>query len=206
MNDLPAPITASVVLGCAVLIVSVAVVLYRGAVLAGAPPRSARRLALAAGGAQTAWFALTAGIAATGLFHAQIDETVPWIGVGRSSRSRWGCSRCACPLVAAAVSHPRAVALLVAAQTFRVVGGVFLVLLAAGQLRRRASRCRRASAMCWSGWRRRSSPSRCGGARSAALGRRSPHSVCWTWWWRWARAWPSRPVRCSSWRPTRRRT
>ncbi len=59
---------------------------------------------------------------------------MPWIGVGLVVPLALGVFALRLPAVAAAVSHPRAVALLVAAQTFRIVGGVFLVLLAAGQL------------------------------------------------------------------------
>jgi hypothetical protein len=128
------PITVSVLAACIVAIVAVATALHRGAVLAGVDRRSARRLALGAGVAQTAWLAITAGVAATGLYRADADETVPWIGVGLAVPLVLGVLALRRPSVRAALTHSRMPALLAAVQTFRIVGGVFLVLLAGGQL------------------------------------------------------------------------
>jgi hypothetical protein len=134
MTELPVPITVSVLVACVVAIVAVATALYRGAVLAGVDRRPARRLALGAGLAQAAWLAITAGVAATGIYAADADETVPWIGVGLAVPLVLGAVALRRPLVRAALTHPRTPALLAAVQTFRIVGGVFLVLLAGGQL------------------------------------------------------------------------
>lgn len=134
MADLPVPITVSVLVGCAAAIMAVAFALHRGALLAGVDRRPARRLALGAGLAQAGWLAITAGVAATGLYGAEADETVPWIGVGLAVPLVLGALALRGPLVRAALTHPRMPALLAAVQTFRVVGGVFLVLLAGGQL------------------------------------------------------------------------
>ena len=134
MTDLLAPITLSVVAACIVLIVAIAAVLHRGARLARAGRRPAAQLAVGAGAAQAGWFVATALIGASGLYAAEAGEIVPWIAVGLAVPLVLGTLALWWTPVTRALTHERIPALLAAVQTVRIVGGVFLVLLVAGQL------------------------------------------------------------------------
>jgi hypothetical protein len=134
MTELPAAITPSVVAACLVLIAAVSAALHRGTRMSGASPRDAARLAGAAAAAAAVLLAATAAVAATGLYGAQADETVPWIGVGLAVPLLLGLLALRRPAVAHALSGPRMPALLAAVQVFRVAGAVFLVVAARGQL------------------------------------------------------------------------
>ncbi|MGH3978567.1 MAG: hypothetical protein ACRDRZ_06140 [Pseudonocardiaceae bacterium] len=134
MIDLPVPLTASVLAACLVLLLAISAVLYRCARGAGLGRRSATLLAGAAGLAQAGWLAATAALASTGLYAAELDETIPWIGLGLGIPLVLGILALRLPPVAASLSHVHAPALLAAVQAFRIEGGVFLVLLATDRL------------------------------------------------------------------------
>jgi hypothetical protein len=124
MTEVPAVLTAAVVVACLVLTVAVGVVVARGG------SRRADRLGAAVGLAVAGWLVVTATVAATGLY-----ATDPWLGVGVAAPLVVGLltqgpllRRLLPPGDAAADS--RALAALAAVQVTRLVGGVFLVLLA----------------------------------------------------------------------------
>lgn len=129
MTDLPIPLTATVVLACLVLPFAIGAALRRGAIAAGLAPARADRLAGTAGLLLAGWLAVTAILAGTGLY-----TTDPWLGIAVAAPLVLGLLALRLPAVTVALSDNRIVAALVAIQVLRLVGGVFLVLLALDRL------------------------------------------------------------------------
>lgn len=129
MTDLPALLTASLIVACLALPLAIGAVLYRGARNAGLGHRQAASLAGTAVLAQAAWLTATVLLAGTGRY-----ATAPWLGLGLAAPLVLGLLALRLPAVAACLGDARAVALLAAVQVVRIVGGVFLVLLAMHRL------------------------------------------------------------------------
>ena len=129
MTDIPILLTATVALSCLALPITVGAVLHRGARAAGLRNRRASRLAWTAGFILAAWLAVTAAAAGTGLY-----GTDPWLGIGVAVPLVLGLLSLRLPAVTAALSDASAAAALAAVQVLRVVGGVFLALLALDRL------------------------------------------------------------------------
>jgi hypothetical protein len=127
--DLPFALVAAVVLACLALPVVLGFALYRGAGGTRAGHRSAARPAIVTALLLTGWLAITTTLAVSGLY-----ATDPWLGVGVVVPLALGLLGLRLRSVTAALSAPRAAAVLAAVQTFRVVGTAFLVLLALNQL------------------------------------------------------------------------
>jgi hypothetical protein len=119
MNDQPFLITTAVVLGAVALVVAVSAVLYR----------SSARVGWITGMALGGWLVVTAVLAGAGLYS---DER--WLGLALVVPVVLGVLALRLPAVAVSLRSERVVALLAAVQVLRLVGGVFLVLLALDRL------------------------------------------------------------------------
>jgi hypothetical protein len=119
MTDQPVLITAAVVLGAVALVVAVSAVLYR----------SSARVGWLTGIALGGWFGVTAVLAGAGYYSDQ-----RWMGLALVVPVVLGVLALRLPGVAASLQGDRVVALLAAVQVLRLVGGVFLVLLALDRL------------------------------------------------------------------------
>lgn len=112
----PAVVTAAVVITCIVQTLAITVVL----------PRRARAAGAAFIGA---WLVITVAVAGTGLY-----TTEPWLGIGVVAPVVLGLLALRIPAIAERLADARAASVLAAIQVLRLVGGVFLVLLAIDQL------------------------------------------------------------------------
>ncbi|MDN5861705.1 MAG: hypothetical protein L0H84_24150 [Pseudonocardia sp.] len=129
MTDLPMLLTAAVVILCLALALAIAAALHRGALATGYPLARARTLAGIAALVLVGWLTATAALAAAGRYIAD-----PWLGVGVAAPLVLGLLALRLPAITAVREGAHAVAVLAALQTLRVVGGAFLVLLAADRV------------------------------------------------------------------------
>jgi hypothetical protein len=122
-------VTVVVAVACIALPLAVSAALHSGARAAGLGRLAATALAGAAGAAQAAWLITTTTAAGAGLYPIE-----PWLGIGVVVPLVLGLLALRLPAIAVTLSNERAVAVLAAIQVLRLVGGAFLVLLAAGRL------------------------------------------------------------------------
>jgi hypothetical protein len=128
MEALPGWFWVAEIAGVAGLFATVAVVLRQGA------GRTGNRLAAAAAVALGGWLLVTAYLADAGVYRTGPDQAAAAIGIAIAAVIGGGLFATRIPAVAASLNAPGALARITALQTYRVIGGLFLVALALGEI------------------------------------------------------------------------
>lgn len=134
MSSFPAYVWVVVLGGIVGLVGTTALVLHRGALAVGLPARTATGIAAGAAAAWTAWVVVNVVLATAGIYRQDPVDVRPWIVVALAVAVIGALLATRVPAVARILDHPGATAGLVLPQAFRVIGGVFLLVLALGQL------------------------------------------------------------------------
>src|SRR5437764_9016790 len=108
--------------------------LYRGALAAGLPKRTATSVAAVAGSAWTAWMVVSAVLAASDVYRQSPDKLEPWIAVGVVVPFLVVVAASRIPVAQRILRAPGAAARLMWPQSFRVVGAPVLIAWALGEL------------------------------------------------------------------------
>jgi hypothetical protein len=134
MLDLPGSVWALVVVGVLGMPALTGVMLYRGAVAAGLGRRRAAAVAGAAGAVWAAWVAASGLLGAADVYRQRPAGGTPWIAIATVGALVAALLATRIPVVARILAAPGTAARLVVPQALRVVGAVFLIVLALGQL------------------------------------------------------------------------
>ena len=129
MNDLPRYVWAAVLVGVVGLPAATVIVLARGALAARLGGRSASAIAVVAGTVWAGWLAVSLALADAGVYRQDRDTAIPWIAVTLLAELTAVLLATRIPTVTRILSDPDTPARLALPQTFRVVGGVFLIVL-----------------------------------------------------------------------------
>lgn len=129
MNDLPGYVWAAILTGVVGLPAATVVVLARGALAARLGGRSAATMAVVAGTSWAGWLAGNLALAGAGVYQQDGETANPWIAVILLAELAAVLLATRIPTVARILSDPGTPARLALPQTFRVVGGVFLIVL-----------------------------------------------------------------------------
>jgi hypothetical protein len=132
--DLPSYVWVPVLAGVVAIPAAVCAALYRGAVAAGLGRRTATRVAAVAGIAAGGWLLADGLLADAGAYRQDPTTARPWIGVAFVGTLAAMLLATRIPVLARTLAAPGTPARLAWPQTLRVVGGVFLVVLALGKL------------------------------------------------------------------------
>lgn len=134
MYELPGYVWALVLIGVIGIPVATSTVLYRGAVRARLS--RGRGVAIVAGSAIVfgGWLALSALLAAAGVYRQQPTQTTPWLGLAFFGVLAALLASTRIPPVARVLAAPGTAARLALPHTLRVIGVVFLILMAQGHL------------------------------------------------------------------------
>src|SRR5919197_2833953 len=132
MYDLPSYVWALVLAAVIGIPASTSIVLHRGAIAAGLGRRAATGVAAAAAAALGGWLVITGSLARAMVYHGR--EGGLWFGLAFAGPLVALLLATRVPLVARILADPGAAARLALPHTLRVVGVVFLILMAQGQL------------------------------------------------------------------------
>jgi hypothetical protein len=134
MLDLPGYVWALVSAGVVGIPALICVALYRGAVAARLGRRTGAAVAATAGAVWAAWLVGSGLLAAADVYRQRPVATFPWIAVATLGALAAVLLATRIPVVARILAAPGTAARLTVPQTLRVVGAVFLVVLALGKL------------------------------------------------------------------------
>jgi hypothetical protein len=134
MLDLPGYVWALVLAGALGIPAATGVALYRGALAAGLSRRTAGTVTTSAVAIWAAWLVGSGLLAAAGVYRQDPAAARPWIAVATGGALAATLLATRIPVVRQILAAPGTAARLAASQTLRVVGVVFLVVLALGQL------------------------------------------------------------------------
>ena len=132
MDDLPSYVWALVLAAAVGIPATTSIVLYRGAVAAGLGRRGATDVAAAVAAVLGGWLVLTGSLARAGVYQGR--EGGPWFGAAFAGLLLALLLATRIPLVSRILADPGAAARLALPHTLRVVGVVFLILMAQGHL------------------------------------------------------------------------
>jgi hypothetical protein len=132
MYDQPSYVWALVLAAAIGIPTTTSIVLYRGALAVGLDRRAATVLAVAASAALGAWLVLTALLARAGVYQGR--DGGPWFGAAFAGLLIALLLATRTPLVARVLADPGATSRLALPHTLRVVGVVFVILMAQGHL------------------------------------------------------------------------
>jgi hypothetical protein len=132
--DLPSYVWALVLAGALGIPTATCAVLYRGAVAAGIGRRSATAVTAASAAVLGGWLVVSGLLARAGVYSPDPGEAVPWflVAVAGTLISLLLATRI--PLVSRILAEPGAPARLALPHTLRVVGVLFLIVMAQGHL------------------------------------------------------------------------
>jgi hypothetical protein len=130
MNELPGYVWAAVLVGAVGLPAATIVALTVGARAVRLSGRSTAIIAVVAAAVWAGWLAGSVALTDAGVYRQTPDASVPWIAVTLPVVLAALLSATRIPAVARILTDPGTPARLVWPQTFRVVGGVFLIVLA----------------------------------------------------------------------------
>jgi hypothetical protein len=135
MYEAPSYVWAAILLATIGIPLLAVVALYRGALAARMPRRTATGVAVAAASALAGWFVVTSLLASSGIY----ERTVPVVELPVVSVAAVGTLvglllATTIPVISRSLSAPGSLARLALAQTPRVEGFVFLIILAQGAL------------------------------------------------------------------------
>ena len=134
MNDPPGYVWAMVLIGVVGLPAATVVTLARGALAARLGGRSAATIAIVAGTVWAGWLAGSLALTDAGMYRQDGDRANPWIAVTLLAVLAAVLLATRIPTVVRILTDPGTPARLALPQTFRVVGGVFLIVLGLGEL------------------------------------------------------------------------
>jgi hypothetical protein len=134
MLDLPGYVWALVLAGVLGMPALTGVVLYRGAVAVGTGRRTAVTVAGTAGTVWAAWVVASGLLGAADVYRQRPVASTPWIAIATGGALVAALLAVRIPVVARILAAPGTAARLMVPQAVRVVGAVFLVVLALGQL------------------------------------------------------------------------
>jgi hypothetical protein len=134
MYELPVYVWALVMVGVIGIPAVAGVALYRGACAVGLGQRRATAIVTAAGVVWAGWLAVSAALAAAGVFRQEPTANRPWIGLAAVGALAAVLLAARIPVVRRILADPGTPARLAWPHTLRIVGGAFLVVWALGGL------------------------------------------------------------------------
>ncbi len=134
MIDLPGYVWALVLIGVVGLPAATVVALGRGARAVRLGGRPTATIAVLATAVWAGWVAGSAALADAGVYRPDGDAPDPWIAVTLAAVLTAVLLTTRIPTVARILTDPATPARLALPQTFRIVGGVFLIVLGLGEL------------------------------------------------------------------------
>lgn len=134
MADLPNSVWTLVLLGVVGIPAAACVLLYRGALAAGAGTRVAARVAGGAAVVIGGWLVAGGLLAGAGAYRQEPGEIAPWFGLAFLGILAVLLAATRIPVVARVLAEPDTPARLALPHTLRVVGVVFLIVMAQGRL------------------------------------------------------------------------
>lgn len=132
MYDAPGYVWALVLVGAIGIPLTTIIALYRGALAARMPRRTAVGVAAVAASILGGWFAVSSLIAGAGVY--DFSKTPPWFGLAVAGILIALLLATAIPVVSRIFAAPGSLARLALPHTLRVLGIVFLILMAQGAL------------------------------------------------------------------------
>jgi hypothetical protein len=134
MYDLPAYVWALVLIGAIGIPAAITVMLYRGAVAAGLGRRPATTVTAVAAAGLGGWILASGLLARAGIYHQEPGHFRPWIGLAFAGYLTALLAASRIPTVARVLAAPGSLARLTLPHTLRVVGVLFLLVMALGHL------------------------------------------------------------------------
>jgi hypothetical protein len=134
VNDLPLYVWAAVLIGVVGLPAATVVALTSGAHAVRLAGRSTTTVAIVAGTVWAGWVAGSLALADAAVYRQDGDAANPWIAVTLLGALAAVLLTTRIPAVARILTDPGTPARLALPQTFRIVGGVFLIALGLGEL------------------------------------------------------------------------
>lgn len=134
MYDLPAYVWALVLIGVIGIPATTCLMLYRGALAAGLRRRTATTVAVAAAAGLGGWILVSGLLARAGIYHQEPGHFRPWIGLAFAGYLTALLLATRVPAVARTLAAPGSLARLTLPHTARVVGVLFLLVMALGHL------------------------------------------------------------------------
>src|SRR4051812_9650357 len=132
MYNLPGYVWALVLVGAAGIPATTCVVLYRGALAAGLERRTAVGVAAGTAAVLSGWLLVTGALANAHVYLGR--QGAPWFGVAAIGCLVTLLLATRLPLIARILAAPGTAARLAVPHTERVIGGVFLIVMALGHL------------------------------------------------------------------------
>jgi hypothetical protein len=132
--DLPSYVWALVLAGVIGIPAATCAMLYRGAVAAGVGRRASTVVAATAAAGLGGWVVVSGLLAGAGVYRQEPGEAVPWLPVAVSGTLISLLLATRIPLVSRVLADPSTLARLTLPHLLRVVGVVFLVVMAQGHL------------------------------------------------------------------------
>ncbi|MCO1654480.1 hypothetical protein [Pseudonocardia humida] len=123
-----------IVVGFAAFALVIATGLYRASLTAGSPRSTAVAVGSVFALVWLGWVVVSGMLGAAGVYRQDASAVRPWLVVAFAGVLGAALLAARLPVVARALAVPHAPALLVAPQALRVVGGVFLLVMAVGEL------------------------------------------------------------------------
>jgi hypothetical protein len=134
MYDLPAYVWALVLTGVIGIPATTSVMLYRGAIAAGLGRRPASTVTVVAAAGLGGWILASGLLARAGIYHQEPGHFRPWIGLAFAGYLTALLAASRIPTVARILAAPGSLARLTLPHTLRVVGVLFLLVMALGHL------------------------------------------------------------------------
>ena len=134
MYDLPSYVWALVLAGVIGIPAATCAMLHRGAVAAGVGRRAATVVAATAAAGLGGWVVVSGLLAGAGVYRQEPGEAVPWLPVAVSGTLISLLLATRIPLVTRVLADPGTLARLTLPHSLRVVGVVFLIVMAQGHL------------------------------------------------------------------------
>jgi hypothetical protein len=134
MYDAPSYVWALVLIGTIGIPLTTAAMLYRGALATRMRKRAAAALAIGAGYLLAGWFVVSAVLSGTGVYAEESGETAFWFAVAFTGILIALLLSTAIPVVSRALAAPGSLVRLTLPHSLRLVGVVFLIVMAQGGL------------------------------------------------------------------------
>jgi hypothetical protein len=134
MYDLPAYVWALVLTGVIGIPATTSVMLYRSAIAARLGRRPATTVTVVAAAGLGGWILASGLLARAGIYHQEPGHFRPWIGLAFAGYLTALLAASRIPTVARILAAPNSIARLILPHTLRVVGVLFLLVMALGHL------------------------------------------------------------------------
>jgi hypothetical protein len=134
MYDLPNYVWALILAGAIGIPTATCAVLYRGAITAGVGRRAAAAVTTGTAAVLGSWLVVSGLLAGAGVYHQDPGEVVPWFLVAVAGTLIALLLATRIPLVSRILAGPGTLARLALPHTLRVVGVLFLIVMAQGHL------------------------------------------------------------------------